>query len=261
MSQPNNLSVIIITLNEAERIERCLESVKDLASEIIVLDSGSTDGTLDIVRRYTNKIWQTDWPGYGKQKQRALSRARCNWVLSLDADEVLDETLREAVRAFLVQERGAVVACRLAWAVFFHGKRLHFGLGPRAPVRLAKREGAHFTDAEVHERLEPAPGKVVTLPGHLLHFTNKNYGHGSEKRARYTWLGSQAYFRKGRRCHNLLAVFLRAGWAFLWYYVFRGAFLDGAHGLLAATNHAQNNFDKYAGLWVLTREEKRGAKN
>ena len=91
----HSLSVIIITKNEEDRIERCLISVKSLADEIIVYDSGSEDKTVDIVKTFTDKVWQTDWPGYGKQKQRALDQASCDWVLSIDADEELDDKIIE----------------------------------------------------------------------------------------------------------------------------------------------------------------------
>ena len=193
MDKKYSLSVSIITLNEADRIERCLESVKDLADEIIVFDSGSTDNTLDIVRRYTDRIWETDWPGYGRQKQRALEQATGDWVLAIDADEALDETLQNSVRELLSNNRDKVVAVKMPWAVTVHGKRLDYGRSARAPLRMVWRDGASFTDAEVHEALLHQPGETVTLKGRLLHYTHRNYGHAMHKNAEYAWLGSQKW--------------------------------------------------------------------
>jgi len=256
MDKRYSLSVTIITKNEADRIERCLESVKDLADEIIVYDSGSTDKTLEIVRRYTDKIRETDWAGYGKQKQRALEQATGDWVLAIDADEALDEELREYLAAFLCQDRGDVVAIRMPWAVMLYGKRLDHGRSARAPLRMVWRDGASFTPAEVHETMLHAPGKTVTADGRLLHFTHRDYGHGLQKNVEYAWLGSQKYFQQGRRCNSLASALLRSVWTFFLIYVLRGGFLDGAVGFLVAMNYAQNNFNKYAGLWTLTRLEK-----
>src|SRR5699024_6139977 len=90
-----NLSVCFITKNEADRIRKCLDSVKHLADEIVVLDSGSTDGTVDIVKEYTDNVWVTDWPGFGPQKQRCLEKATKDWVLFIDADESLDKTAQD----------------------------------------------------------------------------------------------------------------------------------------------------------------------
>ncbi len=251
-----SLSVTVITLNEADRIRTCLESVRELADEIIVFDSGSTDGTLDIVREYTSKVWQTDWPGYGRQKQRALEQASGDWVLAIDADEALDRDMQAWLGEFLGTERGATVAVRMPWAVTLYGTRLDHGRSARAPLRMVWREGARFTDAEVHETIVHAPGKTVTARGRLLHFTHRDYGHGMQKNAAYAWLGSRKYFREGKRCYSLLSAVVRSVWTFVLIYFFRLGFLDGPVGFLTAVNYAQNNFNKYAGLWTLTRLEK-----
>ena len=256
MTKKYSLSVTIITKNEADRIRTCLESVKDLADEIIVFDSGSTDDTLDIVRQYTDKVWETEWPGYGKQKQRALEQAVGDWVLAIDADEALDKTLQSSVRDLLSRDRGNVVAVCMPWAVTIYGKRLDHGRSARAPLRMVWRDGASFTDAEVHETILHAPGQTVTLNGRLLHFTHRDYGHAMRKNTEYAWLGSQKYFRKGRRCHSLLSAAIRSVWTFILIYFIRRGFLDGSVGFLTAVNYAQNNFNKYAGLWTLTRMEK-----
>lgn len=248
------LSVTVITLNEEDRIRGCLESIKDIADEIIVLDSGSTDNTLKIVAEYTDKIWQTDWPGFGKQKQRALEKAQYDWVLAIDADEALDQEMQEWLVSFLTHDRGEVVGVKMPWAVTVYGKRLDYGRSARAPLRMVWREGASFTDAEVHEELCHAPGKVVTAAGRLLHFTHRDYGHALQKNNDYAWLGSQKYFRKGKRCNSLLFAVLSASWTFLHIYFIRRGFLDGSVGFLMAANYAQNNFNKYAGLWTLTRD-------
>ena len=257
MNKRYTLSVTIITLNEIDRIERCLESIKELADEIIVFDSGSTDGTLDIVKRYTDKVWETDWPGYGMQKQRALKQARGDWLLSIDADEALDEALKQSVLELLQKDRGKVVAAKMPWAVTIYGKRLDYGRSARAPLRMVWREGARFTEAEVHETLTHQTGETITLKGRLLHFTHRDYGHAMHKSAKYAWLGSQEYFRKGRRCTSLISALLRSIWTFLLIYFIRLGCLDGSVGFLSAANYAQNSFNKYAGLWTLTRMEKR----
>ena len=251
-----SLSVTIITKNEADRIVPCLESVKDLANEIIVFDSGSTDTTVDIAQRYTDKIWQTDWPGYGAQKQRALEQAECDWVLAIDADEALDEDLQQAVREFLYTDRKDIVAVKMKWGVTIYGKRLDYGRSARSPLRMVWRDGASFSDDEVHEKMLHANGRTITLKGRLLHFTHRDYGHAQHKNVDYAWLGSQKYFRKGRRCHSLAGAALRGLWTFILVYFIRGGFLDGSMGFLMAASYAQNSFNKYAGLWTLTRMEK-----
>ncbi|HHO70514.1 MAG TPA: glycosyltransferase family 2 protein [Halothiobacillus sp.] len=256
-SRPHTLSVCIITLNEEDRLERCLKSVQGLADEIIVFDSGSTDATVEIARRYTDKVWVTDWPGYGAQKQRALEQARMEWVLVLDADEELDATLRQAIARLLEQPQISEVAFKLRWAVIRHGKRLRFGRSARAPLRLLLREGAWFSPDQVHERIHHRPGKVGVLPGYLLHYTARDYGHALKKNAKYAWLGSQKYFAQGRRNHSLTLVVLRAIWTFFLIYIIRGGFLDGRIGFIVAMDYMQTNFNKHAGLWILTMEEKR----
>jgi len=256
MNKRYTLSVTIITLNEADRIKRCLESIKDLADEIIVFDSGSTDETLDLVRHYTDKIWKTDWPGYGKQKQRALEQACGDWVLAIDADEVLDEALQQSVLELLQKDRKNIVAAKMPWGVTLYGKRLDHGRSARSVLRMVWRKGAHFSDAEVHEKMTPPPGRTVTLRGRLLHFSHRDYGHAIYKNSKYAWLGSQKYFRQGRRCHSLLSPTLRAIWTFILVYIIRLGFLDGPIGFLTAVNYAQNSFNKYAGLWTLTRMDR-----
>ena len=255
-SSGQSLSVIVITRDEEDRIGRCLESVKALADEIIVLDSGSTDRTLEIVAAYTDKYFSTDWPGYGVQKQRALAKAKCDWVLSIDADEALDREMQRWLADFLTREQSGIAGAKLPWGVTVYGKRLDYGRSARSPLRLVRRKGACFSDARVHEELSAAPGRIVTARGRLLHYTSRNYGHALEKNVRYSWLGSQKYFDEGRRCHSLLRPLLQSWWVFFLIFVIRRGFLDGPVGFLVAVNFAQASFNKYAGLWTLTREEK-----
>ena len=252
----HTLSVCVITLNEVDRLGRCLDSVRSIADEIIVFDSGSTDGTIDLARRYTDKIWVTDWPGYGAQKQRAMECATMEWVLILDADEALDATLRESIRTLLMQPEIPEVGFKLRWAVIRHGKRLRFGRSARAPLRLVRRAGAYFSPDLVHEKLHHPDGQIRVLTGHLLHYTARDYGHALSKNATYAWLGSQKYFNQGKRNRSMALVVLRSIWTFFLIYVLRGGFLDGRIGFIVAANYAHGNFNKHAGLWILSREER-----
>ncbi|RTZ95811.1 MAG: glycosyltransferase family 2 protein [Deltaproteobacteria bacterium] len=258
MSRPDrrqSLSVIIIAQDEADRIGTCLASVKPVADEIIVLDSGSTDDTVRIAGQFTDQVYQTDWPGYGPQKQRALDKARCDWVLSIDADEALTPELEDEIRT-LLQTEPPEIAYRLPWAVTVFGKRLDHGRSARAPLRLFRREGARFSDAQVHEKVILPPGKVGKLTGRLLHYTHRDFGHYLNKSAKYAWLGARKRYDAGKKGQGLTGAVLRAFWVFIQVYVIRRGFMDGRVGFLVAVLYSQGAFNKYAGLWTLRRQER-----
>lgn len=243
--------MILITKNEQDRVERCLQSVCDIADEIIVLDSGSTDQTVSICQRYTDIVEITDWPGFGKQKQRALKRASGDWVLSIDADEALDKTMQQALLALLNQESISESAFRLPWAVTLHGKTLKHGRSARSVLRLFSRKGAKYSADEVHETVILSSRNISTLNGHLLHYSHRNFKHGLDKAADYAWLGAVKYHRKKRKSGGLFTALLRALWTFFLIYIIRRGFLDGSIGFIVAMTYAQVNFNKYVGLWLL----------
>ena len=254
MANKHSLSVILITKNEADRVELCLQSIVDIADEIIVLDSGSTDETVAICQRYTDNVTVTDWPGFGKQKQRALDKASGDWVLSIDADEALDEQMQQALVSLLAQDTITATAYRLPWGVTLYGKTLKHGRSARSVLRLFKREGARYTLDEVHETVIPSAGSTEVLSGLLLHYTHRDYGHGLDKAAQYAWLGSKKYHRKGKKSHGLVLALLRAIWTFILIYIIRRGFLDGSVGFIVAMTYAQVSFNKYVGLWLLEQE-------
>lgn len=247
----HTLSVLLITKNEADRVERCLLSVKDIADEIIILDSGSTDETVNICKRYTDNIEITDWPGFGKQKQRALAKANCDWVLSIDADEALDETMQQAILELLSQDYIEKSAYKLPWGVTLHGKTLRHGRSARCVLRLFERKGAEYSADEVHETVIPNSRSIGALEGYLLHYSHRNFKHGLNKAADYAWLGSLKYHRKGKKSGGLLLALLRSIWTFFLIYIIRRGFLDGGVGFIVAMTYAQVNFNKYVGLWLL----------
>ncbi|TDT44347.1 (heptosyl)LPS beta-1,4-glucosyltransferase [Halospina denitrificans] len=248
------LSATIITYNEADNIGACLESLVPVADEIIVLDSGSTDDTVAIARRYTEHVTVTDWPGFGIQKQRALERATGDWVLSIDADERVTPYLAREINHTLAASPSAE-AYKLPWAVTIYGKRLDFGRSGRAPLRLFQREGVRFSEAQVHEKiLLPDGYRIKTLRGRLTHYTHRDYGHALEKSAQYAWLGAKQKAEKGQKTRTLLYPSLRALTTFIHVYILRLGFLDGPVGYLMAVTYAQSSFNTYAGLWTLQRK-------
>ncbi len=253
--KPYSLSVIIITKNEADRIERCLQSVAPIADEIIVIDSGSEDQTVSIAKKFTDHVYVMDWPGYGPQKQRALQKATCDWVLSIDADEALTPELRDEIAATLSANPNAV-GFKLPWAVVAFGRVLTHGRSGRAPLRLFKRHGARFSEDQVHEKILLPAGKIQKLKGRLLHYTHRDFGHYLEKNRHYAWLGAKKNFAAGKKGGGLTGAALRAAWTFFHIYIIRLGFLDGRAGFLSAAMYSQGSFNKYAGLWALRQAEK-----
>lgn len=252
-----SLSAIIICMNEEDRIRNCLESLKGYADEIIVVDSGSTDNTINIVKEYTDNICITDdWPGYGVQKQRALDKATCEWVLSIDADEWLDDEIKIEITKELSKPDLKATAFKLPWGNLILGKQLKHGRSARAPKRLFKREGARFSNHHVHETII-SEGKLETLKkGLLMHNSIKSYEHWITKNRKYSWLTSQKYHAKGKKSYGIPVAVLRALWTFFLIYIIRLGILDGSRGLMAAVMFTQASFNKYAGLWYLEQTEK-----
>jgi len=251
----HSLSVIMICRDEADRIGRALASVHGWADEIIVLDSGSSDGTPEICRRYTDRVEVTDWPGFGPQKQRALERASGAWVFSLDADEVVSDDLKREIDLILSRARPHYNGYRVPWLTMAFGRALHFGHWSRAPLRLAARDAVRFTDAQVHEKLEITRGPLRTglLEGALLHHVFRGHEHARDKLAGYARIQAAERHAAGRRSTRAGA-WLRAGLNWIDNYLLRAAFLDGRAGWKMSLLQAAYTRDKYLELARLSRQ-------
>lgn len=250
MKRLHSLSVIIICKNEVDRIRECLASVVDLADQVIVLDSGSTDGTLDIIREFNVELKVTDWPGFGRQRQRALDAATGEWILSIDADERVSPKLAKEICDLFCQEHIPFAIYRIPWHQIFLGKRMYHGRYASPQARLFKREGAQYPFAQIHETLIPPPGEVGFLEGGLVHYSYRDYCHFTEKHARYSWLLAKEKYARGESSGIWFAWF-RGHWEFIHQYVLRGLCFDGTRGYLQARGLSQYAFNKYAGLWSL----------
>jgi len=254
MKNKVTLSVIIIVQNEAHKIRTCLASVADLADEIVVVDSGSSDATVAIAREFTQKVFTfEDWPGFGPQKQRAQSLATGDWVFSIDADEVVSSSLAEEIRATVNRdERHRVYA--VPRATWFFGRFIrHSGWYPDYVVRLYPREKTTFDSALVHEKVVvPQDMRSQSLHSDLLHFTIDSMEQWVAKTARYARVWADERAARGRKSSLLKAV-SHAVVYFLKTYFLKCGFLDGRSGLLLALLGAYSRLIKYADLWSRTR--------
>jgi glycosyltransferase involved in cell wall biosynthesis len=241
------LSVIVITKNEEQHIQRCLESVS-WADEIIVLDSGSQDNTLALVRAYTDKVFSTDWPGFGVQKQRALDKATGNWILSIDADEYVTLKLREQLHQAMQQsEFDGFEIPRLS---SYCGREIkHGGWWPDYVLRLFKREKGKFSPELVHERAE-VNGSITQLTAPLLHEAFISPEEVLYKINSYSTLSARKLHAAGKKASVSQALF-KGLWTFIRTYFINAAFLDGQHGLLLAISNAEGAYYKYVKLWAL----------
>lgn len=245
----HRLSVIIICKNEVDRIEPGLASVSGWADELIVLDSGSEDGTVELARRYSDQVIETDWPGYGKQKQRALELASGDWVLSMDADEALDEELRREIDCVLSQARPSHHAYALTWLTHAFGRDLSFGRWARTPLRLVERRRASFTLSSVHEKIRLTAGsRAGLLEGPLHHWVYRDIDHARQKLDHYARLQAAERYARGKRVRFSFTPRLRAGLNFLDNFILRTACLDGRGGWTMSRLQAEYTWKKYAYL-------------
>lgn len=247
-----SLSVIIITKNEAANIRACLESVA-WADEIIVVDSGSTDGTAAICREFTPHVYVLDdWPGFGAQKNRALTYATKDWILSLDADERVPPELRAEIQSAI--REGREDAYEIPRLSSFCGRDIHHsGWRPDYVTRLFRRGAGRFSDDLVHERVIVS-GSTAKLRESILHESFRDAEELLSKINHYSTAGALMLHQKNRTASLKKAV-AHALWAFLRSYILRAGFLDGREGFMLAVSTAEGTYYRYVKLLLLANKK------
>jgi len=244
------LSLVVITRDAAKDLAACLASVP-FASEIVVVDAGSGDDTVEIARRFDARVLACEWRGFGPQKHYAVSAAGHDWVLCLDADERATPELERAIRAAFAAGDPAAPAFAIARRNRFLGRWLAHGEGyPDWNVRLFDRRRARWSDDAVHEHVV-AQGTVERLPGDLLHASAESIDDYVAKQNRYTSLQAEAMHARGERA-GLARLALSPLARFLRFYVVKLGFLDGAAGFSHIAIGAFASFLKYAKLRAMT---------
>ena len=271
------LSVVIITHNEEANIGRTLASVQSLVSdgkgEIIVVDSGSTDRTIEIAKPFGAKVFVEDWKGYAAQKNSAIDKAAGDWILSLDADEEVDEELREALRHKILGETAhsvrdgvavyqkwsmatTVIALQIRRKNYFLRRWIrHGGFWPDPKLRLFRRGVGRFEERAVHETLRVTGNSRQFPNGALIHHSYPTLADYIDHMNRYSSLGAEMAVAKGHRSFSVFNIVLRPLATFLYNYFFRLGFLDGREGLLLHLYHAVYVSWKYAKAWELARKK------
>jgi glycosyltransferase involved in cell wall biosynthesis len=244
------LGVIVITHDEEANIAPCLESVA-FAGEIVVVDSGSTDRTVELAEAAGAKVVRTtDWPGFGPQKNRALALVSTPWVLSIDADERVTPSLRDEILAAISDPSPRFDAWEMPRRSSFCGRFMaHSGWYPDRVTRLFRRERGRFSDDLVHERVV-VQGALGRLRNDLLHSTYPDLETMLQKLDRYSSASARAMHERGLRS-SMAGALARGLWAFIRTYVLRRGFLDGRLGLALAISIAETTYYKYLKLWLL----------
>ena len=249
------LSVIIITKNEADNLQACLDSVK-FANEWIIVDSGSTDATVAIAQANGATVIETaDWPGFGPQKNRALDAASGDWVLSLDADERIPDHLRDEILAVIGNVNDSHSAYAIPRLSSFCGHFIHHsGWYPDYIVRLFRRRSGRFSADLVHESVHIQQGSTGTLKTAMIHFSYADDETYLRKLQQYSSLGAQQAYAAGKR-GGLSSAILHAFTSFLRSYIVRRGILDGKAGLMVAISSAESTYHKYFKLMLLTEKK------
>jgi glycosyltransferase involved in cell wall biosynthesis len=273
------LSVVIITFNEEANIGRTLASVQPLVAngkgEIIVVDSGSTDRTIEIAKSLGAKVFIEEWKGFSAQKNSAIDKATGDWILSLDADEEIDTDLANKLTGrgggdrsspyewCLTMGRGSLgasgseaVGFRIRRKNYFLGRWMkHGGFWPDPKLRLFPRGKGRFEDRAVHEDIRvDGPTKVIAR-GALIHHSYPTLSDYIEHMNRYSSLGAEMVVAKGPVRFSFINIVLRPMFTFLYNYFFRLGFLDGREGFLLHIYHAVYVSWKYSKAWELSRKQ------
>lgn len=239
------LSVTIITLNEEKNLRACLESVA-FADEIIMVDSGSTDSTLEIAHEFTDRIFQEPWQGYAGQKNLAQDKTQGPWILNVDADERVTSELKEEILSVL-QNKSSYVGFKIPRKNFFCGQWIpHGGWYPDYVLRLYRKDAGSFAQREVHEQIV-VQGKVGSLRSALEHFTYDSISDYNKRMDRYSELSAQQYWKEGKKV-SWAEILFRTWFTFFRMWILQRGFLDKSNGLILAVLYSYYTFSKYGKL-------------
>lgn len=252
----SQLSLVLIVKNEGDSLADCLSSCVDIVDEIIILDSGSSDNTLEIAKQFTDKIYSnTDWPGFGKQRQLAQTYAKNDWILVLDADERLTPEIALEIKSLVEANNQNCVYYipRMTWTFGSFAK--HSTWFPDYVARVYPRKKAEYNDKLVHESLIVDDSLTKQkLKNYVLHYSFKNLTEYLTKLTRYSDLWAKQKVIEGKKT-TILKAFGHSTWCFMRMYIFRLGFLDGSSGFLFAIATSHYVFSKYASLWLLNKEK------
>lgn len=247
------ISTIVLTKNEAENIERCLKSIEGLSDDVIVVDCFSEDGTVDIAKRFTDRVYRNEWQGFSRQRKFALSKTKHNWVLWIDADEEVSPELAVEIKRLVFNVDGYF----LPRLVFYLGGWIrHCGWYPDHTMRLFDKRKGSFSDAIVHEKFS-VQGRTEKLKHPLFHYPYRNISRHLEKINDYTTLAAMQMAQKGRKA-SLLSAWSHSLSKFFKMYLLKMGFLDGSRGFAVSVLGSYYVFLKYAKHWENGRNVKTG---
>ena len=247
------LSVTIITLNEEQNIRDALESVK-WADEIVVVDSGSADRTVEICKEYTDRVFYNQWPGHIAQKNLAIEKAAHQWILSIDADERVTPELAAEIKEVLKGPKAD--AYSVPRHVFYLGRWInHSGWYPDRKIRLFRSDKGRWGGIDPHDTVI-VNGEVNCLKGDLIHYSFRDIAHHINTMNSFTTIASKEYVKLGKR-FRFRDILFRPFFMFLKSYVLKQGFRDGLPGIIIAVTAGYHVFMKYAKLWELSRTQRR----
>ncbi len=251
----HKLSVIVLTKNEENNIFSCLNSL-DFSDEIILIDSGSTDNTINIARQFSNvKIYETEWLGFSKTKELGVNKVSGDWILWIDADEVVTDDLKQEWSKFSnTNDMSRIGAISISRKTFFLRHFIkHSGWYPENIVRFFHKDRAIFNGKILHEGLEVNSNFTThQFSSSILHYSYTSLSQYFSKMNQYGYLGAQELIRKKRNI-SLIMIILSPLWAFIKNFLFKKGFLDGFLGLVICIGAAFANFIKYTNYFFLKR--------
>ncbi|HNX44417.1 MAG TPA: glycosyltransferase [Bacteroidales bacterium] len=244
MGQEITISAVIITFNEEKNIGRCLRSLDGIADEIIVVDSGSTDKTVEICKRHEARVFDREFDGFSEQKNWAGEQATCHYILSIDADEVLSEPLKKSI--LKVKHDCTHEAFSFNRRNYYCGKWIRFaGWYPDRKIRIWRKGTASWQGA-VHETLTFSKPDIGWLKGDLLHYSFSSLHEHLRTIRRYSGIRADEAGRSGKAMPGLLVSILKAGWKFIQAYLLKAGFLSGGKGFTVCLNSAMRYLIQYS---------------
>ena len=253
MVESTKITAIIPTLNEEFNIEDAIRSVS-FADEIIVIDSFSDDNTIDIAKKHNVRIIQRQFDNFSSQKNYAINLAKHNWIYILDADERVNEELKNEILD-AVQNSTSFVGFYIHRAFYFFDRKIKYGGWQRDKViRLFRKDKCKYDGKLVHELIE-FNGEISFLKNKIAHYSYQNYDYYSIKLDQYTSLQAEELFKKKSKV-NAYHVTIKPLFRFFSHYILRLGFLDGFPGFVLANQQAYGVFTRYIKLWLLYRDAK-----